>query len=105
MPIGIAGLAILLFVQTSSGSFAVAGAVSGFYVLGLAMIAPLLGRMIDRLGPRPVLSVCAVIYPAALAGLTFLVLSRVHPAWLAVMALLAGASLPPVSACVRALYP
>ena len=61
MPIGIAGLAILLFVQARSGSFAVAGAVSGFYVLGLALIAPLLGRMIDRAGPRPVLSVCSVM--------------------------------------------
>jgi MFS family permease len=105
MPIGIAGLAILLFVQTRSGSFAVAGAVSGFYVLGLAVIAPLLGRMIDRLGPPPILIVCALTYPAALAALTFLVLSDVHPAWLAAAALVAGASLPPVSACVRALYP
>ena len=105
MPIGIAGLAILLFVQTRSSSFAVAGLVSGFYVLGLAAIAPLLGRLIDRIGPRRVLSVCAMLYPAALMVLTLLVLARVHPTWLAVMALIAGASLPPVSACVRALYP
>jgi hypothetical protein len=40
-----------------------------------------------------------------LSGLTLLVLSRAHPAWLGAMALIAGASLPPVSACVRALYP
>jgi MFS family permease len=105
MPIGIAGLAILLFVQRGSGSFAIAGAVSGSYVLGLSAIAPALGRMIDRLGPRPVLSVCGVLYPAALIALTVLVLSRASPVWLGVMAFIAGASLPPVSACVRALYP
>ena len=74
-------------------------------LLGLSAIAPLLGRMIDRLGPRPVLSVCGVLYPAALIVLTMLVLSGAHPAWLGAMALVAGASLPPVSSCVRALYP
>ena len=55
MPIGIAGLAILLFVQGRSGSFALAGTASALYVLGLGLVAPFLGRLIDRLGPRPVL--------------------------------------------------
>ena len=105
MPIGLAGLAILLFVQSRTGSFAVAGAVCGLYVLGLSAIAPVLGRMIDRMGPRPVLSVCGLLYPAALGALTALVMSGAHPAWLGAMALIAGTALPPVSACVRALYP
>ncbi len=105
MPIGIAGLAILLFVQGRSGSFVLAGTVSALYVLGLALIAPFLGRLIDRLGPRPVLLVCAVLYPAGLLGLTALVLLSAHPAWVCAMSLLAGATMPPISACVRALYP
>ena len=105
MPIGIAGLAILLFVQGRSGSFILAGIVSALYVLGLALIAPFLGRLVDRLGPRPVLAVCAVLYPAALLGLTALMLLSVHPVWVCAMSLLAGATMPPISACVRALYP
>ena len=55
LPMGIAGLAILLYVQSGMRSFAAAGVVSALYVLGLAVIAPLVGRLIDRLGPRPLL--------------------------------------------------
>lgn len=105
MPIGLAGLGILLFVQDRSESFALAGIASALYVLGLGLVAPLLGRLIDRLGPRPVLSTCALIYPAALVGLAALVLSSAHPVWVCASAVLAGASLPPISACIRALYP
>lgn len=104
-PIGIAGLAILLFVQSRSGSFAVAGSASALYVLGLALIAPFLGRLIDRIGPRPVLLVCGMLYPAALVALTVLVLASAHGAWIGAIALIAGTSLPPVSACIRTLYP
>ena len=105
MPIGITGLAILLFVQTRSSSFALAGTTSALYVLGLGLVAPVLGRLIDRLGPGPVLTVCAVLYPAALVALTALVLLSAKPVLICVMAVLAGASLPPISACMRALYP
>ena len=105
LPIGIAGLAILLFVQGRSGSFALAGTASALYVLGLGIVAPCLGRLIDRLGPRPVLAVCAILYPTALIGLAALVLFSAHPAWVGAMAVLAGSTLPPVSACTRALYP
>jgi len=105
LPIGIAGLAILLFVQSRSASFALAGTASALYVLGLGLVAPFLGRLIDRLGPHPVLSVCAVLYPAALTALAVLVLMSAHAAWVCVTAVLAGATLPPISACIRALYP
>jgi MFS family permease len=105
MPIGIAGLAILLFVQGRSGSFSLAGTASAMYVLGLGMVAPFLGRVMDRLGPKPVLTTCAVLYPAALIGLTVLVLTSASAAAICASAVLAGATLPPISACIRALYP
>lgn len=105
MPIGIAGLAILLFVQSRADSFALAGTASALYVLGLGIVAPFLGRIIDRLGPRPVLAACAMLYPAALLGLTATVLAAAPVVWISVMAMLAGATLPPISACIRALYP
>jgi MFS family permease len=105
MPIGIAGLAILLFVQGRSGSFSLAGTASAMYVLGLGMVAPFLGRLMDRVGPKPVLTTCAILYPAALIGLTALVLASADPVGICSMAVLAGATLPPISACIRALYP
>ena len=105
IPIGIATLAILLFVQARTGSFALAGYAAALYVLGLATVAPFLGRMIDRLGPLPVLSVSAVIYPGMLIALVTLVLYSGEHRWVALASLAAGASFPPITICMRALYP
>ena len=105
MPIGITGLAILLFVQGRSASFVLAGTASALYIFGLGLVAPFLGRLIDRLGPTPVLTACAVAYPAALIALAALVLSAARPLWVCAAAMVAGATLPPISACIRALYP
>ncbi len=105
LPIGIAGFAILLLVQTTSGSFIQAGVASALYVLGLATVSPLIGRAIDRGGPRPVLRLCALIYPVMLIALVALVLMRAHTAAVALCAYLAGASLPPITICMRTLYP
>ena len=105
LPIGMAMLAILLFVQSATGSFARAGAASALYVFGLAVLAPFIGRLIDRIGPRPVLLTNAVIYPASLLLLVVLVTHQAAPLWVAVCALVAGAMLPPVTICVRTLLP
>ena len=105
LPIGIATLAILLFLQNRTGSFALAGAAASLYVLGLAMVAPFLGRLIDRFGPRPVLSVGAVVYPCMMVALIALALMGGGHGWVAFAALAAGASFPPITACMRALYP
>jgi len=104
LPIGIAGLAILLLAQQASGSYALGGLVSGCYVAGLAAVAPLLGRSIDRFGPRPTLLACAFVYPAALGALAAAFTSQA-PAWVApALAAAAGASFPPITACMRALF-
>ena len=105
LPIGIAGFAILLLVQHKSGSFITAGIASALYVLGLASVAPLIGRAIDRIGPRPVLRLCAIVYPLMLAALVVLVSVRAHAFVIALCAYVAGAALPPVTICMRTLYP
>ena len=105
LPIGVAGFSILLYVQTRSHSFAQAGVASAVYVLGLAVVAPALGRLIDRLGPRPVMTVCSLVYPVALAALIAAVETGAHPLWVIAAALVAGSALPPVSVCMRAVFP
>jgi MFS family permease len=105
IPIGVATLAILLFLQARIGSFALAGAAAALYVLGLATVAPFLGRMIDRIGPYPVLLVSAVIYPGMLVALVLLTLYSDRHSWVALAAFLAGASFPPITICMRTLYP
>lgn len=101
LPIGIAGLAILLLVHKATGSFAQAGATTASYVLGLAAVAPLLGRLIDRRGPRRILAACGVMYPAALGAL-LAALAWSAPVWIILpIAGTAGASLPPITVCMR----
>lgn len=102
IPIGIAGLAILLLVQSVEGSYAQSGLIGATYVAGLAAAAPLLGRLIDRIGPRRVLAACALLYPAALLALVGALLHRAPTALSLLFAALAGASFPPVTACQRA---
>src|SRR5688572_11456066 len=62
LPIGITGLAILLLVQTATESFSQGGAATACYVIGLATVAPALGRIIDRHGPRLTLLACGVAF-------------------------------------------
>ena len=104
LPVGITGLAILMLTQDTTGSFARGGLVAGCYVAGLATVAPLLGRLIDRYGPRTILLVCALIFPSALAALVA-ALGIPAPAWAAFsLAAAAGASFPPIGVCMRTFF-
>lgn len=103
LPIGITGLAILLLVQSATGSFIRGGAATGCYVAGLAMVAPALGRMIDRHGPRPVLMACGLLFPAALCALVLGVTWNAPASLLLLLAALAGAAFPPITVCMRTL--
>lgn len=104
LPIGISGLAILLLVQSESGSFASGGAATACYVIGLALASPALGRWIDRRGPRAALLSCGFAFPAALV---LLISSVAHNAsgWTTMaLAGAAGASFPPITVCMRTYF-
>jgi len=101
LPIGITGLAVLLLAKSSTGSFAIAGTTTACYVAGLAAVAPTLGRLIDRHGPRQVLLACGLLYPLSLAALVASI-SLAAPPWASlVLAAAAGAAYPPITACMR----
>lgn len=101
LPIGILGLAILLATQAATGSFGQAGAVAACYLAGLAAMAPVLGRLIDKTGPARVLLACAALFPATLVALVAS-LRLDAPAWTTfALAALAGAGFPPITVCLR----
>ena len=107
LPIGIAGIAILMLAQEATGSFGRGGAVAACYVAGLAAVAPLLGRLIDRYGPRVTLLSCAFAFPAALAALVAALTAPSAPTapWLAfALAATAGACFPPITVCMRTFF-
>src|SRR5436190_9777474 len=101
LPIGMSGLAILLLVQGARDSFASGGAATGCYVAGLACVAPAVGRVIDRRGPKAMLLAGAVLFPASLAALLFAVGAQAPAPWIFACAAAAGASFPPITVCMR----
>lgn len=104
LPIGITGLAILLLVQTSTDSFSKGGAAAACYVIGLATVAPALGRLIDRHGPRLALLGCSIAFPAALVSLVAAVEGHSHAIVILTFAAAAGATFPPITVCMRTYF-
>ncbi len=101
LPLSMAGLGLLLLVQADTGSYAVGGSVSAAYMVANAVLAPPLGRLVDALGQGRVLAVGSLVFGAAMVAL---VVTRQAdwPLWTSyAAAAVAGASLPPIDACVR----
>jgi MFS family permease len=104
LPSAMVPLALLLMVQQSSGSYAVAGLASATLGIAMAAMAPVLGRLADRRGPRPVLLVQAAVYPLLLAVLVAVVLRGGGVPAVVAAAAAAGAATPLVSGTVRSLW-
>ena len=104
MPIGMLSLALLLHVREISGSFATAGATVGGFLVAMAVNAPVLGRLIDRHGPRGVLLVNGTVQPLALALLLFARPLSLSAEAIGALAIVAGAFAPPVSVLTRTLW-
>lgn len=102
MPISMVGLGIVLLAEHETGSYGFAGAVSAVALVANALLAIVLGRVIDRLGQGRVLPVLVTVWGVALA-LAMGSLEWSWPRWSTfALAAIAGASLPPVGSCVRA---
>ena len=98
LPMGMIGLALLLLVRESGGSYAAAGLVSGGYFVATAIGAPIAGRRVDRRGQARILFARGVIFPALLAGVCALALFDAPLALVGAAAAAAGALLPPIGA-------
>jgi MFS family permease len=102
---GAGPLALVLFVQDATGSFAAAGAASAATALANGLLAPLRGRLVDRYGQRRCLPPLALSFAVALVGVV--AVARPEPGRVAatvVLAAAAGATVPPLSASMRVLW-
>jgi MFS family permease len=105
LPVGIEGLAFVLYMRTERGSFALAGAVAGAAAAGAGIGLPIGGRLIDRLGRRRVLIPCALLHAASLLALVGLTRAGAPAGVLIACAAVAGGSVPPLGAVLRSLWP
>jgi MFS family permease len=97
-------LALLLMVQQQTGSYAIGGLTSATYGIAMAFMAPGLGRLADRRGPRPVLFAEAALYPLLLVGLVAVILVDAPVPVMIAASAATGAATPLVSGTVRALW-
>ena len=104
LALGTTGLAVLLTVRDSTGSYAAAGLVGAAYALSFAAFAPVRARRADRHGPRGVVLACGLLHPAVLLALVLLAAGGAGAALLAAAAVLAGATVPPLGGVMRALW-
>jgi MFS family permease len=102
LPISMQGLGIVLLVVGVTDSYSYAGSIAGATTIANAGASILQGRYLDRLGQSRMLPALIVTWGVALA----LLIAAVHgewPRWAAfALAIVAGATLPPVGTCVRA---
>ena len=101
LPMAMTGIGTVLLVSLVSGSFTRAGLVSGVGTACGAVLAPLWGRLIDRVGQAVVLTVVAALYAGGVALLVTSVL-RGWPLPLAMAgAALTAGGFTPVGSSVR----
>lgn len=105
LPFGMGGISLVIFVHARTGSFGVAGLITGVFTLAFALAGPLLGRQIDRRGPRPVLAPAALVSALGLVAVAVIGEGSAATLPLALAAAVAGASVPPVSGVLRRTWP
>ncbi|BBX35026.1 ABC transporter permease [Mycolicibacterium mageritense DSM 44476 = CIP 104973] len=101
LPLGMLNLAILLHVQSRTGSYALAGAAVACVSVGEAVATPVTARVAGR-AMVATLVIAALANGAAMVALAF---ASTAPIVLLALGLLIGASVPPLMPVVRALYP
>lgn len=104
-PIGINGLALILYLRETTGSFAVAGIVAGGLAAGAGVGAPLQGRLVDRVGARRVLPPLAFVHAAALGAIVGLGELGAAAPLLLLFSFTAGVAIPPTSSVLRSMWP
>jgi MFS family permease len=102
IPDGAIGLLLVLQARHLGFSYAIGGLASAATAVGMAVGTPLLGRVADRHGQPLVLHLSAAVAALCLAATSIVPASA--PGLLIGLAVGCGLALPPISACVRAIW-
>jgi MFS family permease len=105
LPQGMVPLGTVLLVRAEGHSYAIVGLVVAALSLVSAATSPLVGRLVDRIGQARVLLPIGVLNAIALGTFVWLVTAGAPSIVLVVFAALTGATMPPIGACIRTLWP
>lgn len=101
LPIGMGAVGLILFIHGETGSFGSAGVVTGAFTIGIGITGPLLARLIDRHGSRPVIVPASLLSAGGLVAVVLLGRASAGTVPLVVAAALAGCGTPPVGGVLR----
>jgi len=104
MPIGTLSLSMLLHVRARTDSFAIAGAAVGAFWIATAITAPILGRIVDRRGPRTLLIVTGTMFSFILALLVAAKPLDLSGTAMVITAAVAGLFTPPITVLTRTMW-
>lgn len=102
LPMAMAAVAIPLALRAAGADYLFVGAAAGSYAISSSVGAPVIGRIVDRIGQVQVLVPTGLLAAAGFAVIA--AAPAMHAAVLA-GAILAGALTPPLEPCLRALWP
>jgi MFS family permease len=105
LPVGMAGLALVLLVRGSGASYGEAGLVAAAFSIAFAIGAPYGGRQVDRRGARLVLRRRMVLFPALFGLVAVLGEIEAPIAAIAIASAAAGLTMAPVSSVLRSIWP
>ncbi|MFJ3926764.1 MFS transporter [Streptomyces sp. NPDC090022] len=102
LPVAMSQFGSVLLVAQTSGSLAAAGIVGGTLSAGQVVCGPLLGRLADRRGQRPVVLAAAAVNALATGALVTGALAGLGTVPLAALGAVTGASVPLIGPLARA---
>lgn len=104
LPVGVITIVLVLFVSTRYGA-TIAGMATAGFTIGMACLAPVFGKFVDKgFGPMT-LRILAVVEMASVLALVALVLAQMHFTLVIVASFCCGAFMPPVAGVTRSLWP
>jgi len=101
LPVAMAPIGIVTMLSQSHGEYWLAGAVAATFTLANAIAAPQISRLVDRLGQSRLL-IPTTAFSAVAFTLLMIATHQKWPAWTLFVAALCAASMPSISAMVRA---